>query len=666
MYLKIWLSENVIGSIFSLAQMFSDFLNWAPIVALYFFCFGGCSFALAYLLKRFTRLDLLECLCGSLALSQLMKLLSMVFSSALNALGSLYIYFYLGSIGLLLLACYLISYKQISFGFFLKASSKIRKAGAKNPIILSLAFLLLGLFLFLLLLRAVYFFDNTYDVVNYGYSKIALLFQNNSIFYLSGLQDLRIDASERNGELYFLHAFLFSSDLRLIGLAGVEVWICIFFGILFLLRQFEVEQISALALALFLSSAPVIFGLSGITKGDAWAIFNFTCATGFLLSSLRYPNFSAARFFFFIVFLTLAATSKMTVAFGVAPMFLYGAVLFLKKKGCKLSLSWLAALFLCGIIAANKQLQNLLVYANPFKRQEWETSVSGFKWENFNGGLPDLLRWVFGLQGDLCLTGWQVDMLKGMGLVFVIILLAVGILLFFDIKLKATTGNIISRPTLIVSVISLVGLFCVISYIPNQMGAFQEHWCRFLTPYSVVLACICLAWISNKARASVGVKYIILLIALAGGFYHLAVALKTSNILSHRGKADMVEKIFNYDRFESRFGKDFQPGDKMKLHYEQNRDRNMNVLAYTLDYDAPYFWIFGDNFAWNVDITDREDKFIDKIKENNYDIICIPIIKKDIDTQNAIDKFERLGIELEPSGDFLLTRFNNGKFNSKK
>lgn len=598
-------------------------------------------------------MDWLQCLVGSLALSQLLKLLSMVVSSAFNALGSLYIYFYLGSLGLLLLACYLISNKQISFDFFLKVATEIRKALTKNPIILSLAFLLLGLFLFLLLLRAVYFFDNTYDVVNYGYSKIALLFQNNSIFYLSGLQDLRIDASERNGELYFLHAFLFSSDLRLIGLAGVEVWICIFFGILFLLRQFEVEQISALALALFLSSAPVVFGLSGITKGDSWAIFNFTCATGFLVSGYKSPNFSAARFFFFILFLALAATSKMTIAFGVAPMFLYGAVIFLKKKGRQLSISWLVALFLCVLIAANKQLQNLLVYANPLKRQEWETSVSGFKWENFIGGWPDFLRWLFGFQGDLSFTGWQVDMIKGMGLVFVLILMAVVILLFSRSSIKPMPQSWIFRLIVFISAISLFGLFCIISYIPNQMEAFQRHWCRFLAPYFVVLACAWLAWIVSKAKPKGAWTSVFLIVALTGGFYHLIASLKSSNILSHRGKSDMVNQIFKYDRFESRFGKDFLPGDMMKRLYKQNRGQKMNVLAYTVNYDAPYFWIFGDNFGWNADITDNENEFVEKINKQKYDILFISINNRNNDVKNSIAKFEKAGLNFEPSGDFI-------------
>ena len=603
--------------------MFSDFLNYAPNVFLYFFCFLSCSIAFAYVLKHFTHMDWLQCLVGSLALSQLLKLLSMVVSSALNALGSLYIYFYLGSLGLLLLACYLISNKQISFEFFLKVSSEIRKAVTKNPIILSLAFLLLGLFLFLLLLRAVYFFDNTYDVVNYGYSKIALLFQNNSIFYLSGLQDLRIDTSERNGELYFLHAFLFSGDLRLIGLAGVEVWICIFFGILFLLRQLEVEQTSAISLALFLSSAPVVFGLSGITKGDSWAIFNFTCATGFLVSGYKSPNFSAARFFFFIIFLALSPTSKMTIAFGVAPMFLYGAVIFLKKKGHQLSISWFAALFPCVLIAANKQVQNLFVYHNPFKRQQWETTVGGFKIENFFTAWSDFLPWLFGMQGDLAIWGWQSDMLKGMGHVFIVFSLVLGMVLLLRKKSLFNFKDISIYENLPFLIIFGIGSFCVMSYVPNKMGAFEKHWCRFLAPYFIVLACFCFAFILKVIKNN-KVFYSLLLFAfLLAGFHHLAAALKTSSLLSHRGKKDMLQRILYYDRVASRFGLEFGPSHAAVSIYKKYDKKPLKILVYTLDFASPYSWTFGDNFVWKTTVTDNFDRFLELLHNQSFDYFCI-------------------------------------------
>ena len=79
----------------------------------------------------------------------------------------------------------------------------------------------------------------------------------------------------------------------------------------------------------------------------------------------------------------------------------------------------------------------------------------------------------------------------------------------------------------------------------------------------------------------------------------------------------------------------------------------MNVLAYTLDYDVPYFWIFGDNFIWNVDITDNENEFVEKINEQKYDILFISINNRNNAAKNSIAKFEKAGLNFEPSGDFI-------------
>jgi hypothetical protein len=407
-------------------------------------------------------------------------------------------------------------------------------------------------------------------------------------------------------------------------------------------------------LALFVSSSPVVFGLSGITKGDSWAIFNYSCATGFLVSSIKAPGFSAPRLFFFIIFLAFAATTKMTVAFGVAPMFVYGMVMIYRKEGRAFSIYWLVALFLSLLIAANKQIQNFLVYQNPFKRQEWETSVSGFKLENFLGGWPDFVLWLFGFQGDLALSGWQVDMIKGMGLTFILILLFMPLILFLGKNIITKTNNQDLRLSVAISMIAFIGFICLISYIPNQMEAFQKHWCRFLAPYFLVFACICLAGIWNKLKHISAFVSILLVSSVFAVGFHWVSALKTSNILSHRGKSDMIQQIITYDRYKSRFGQDFLPGSRMLEIYKKNNKHQKNVLAYTFDYDAPYFWIFGDNFIWNTDVTDKEDVFLKKYHNQKYDLVVIAHNKTRSGQNKLIQRLKGLGMNCEQSVNYSL------------
>jgi len=606
--------------------MFSDFISWLPLVSIYFLTFIGSWLAISCILRSFTQLTWLECVGGAIALIQLLKIFLMAVSSGFNALGSLYTSLYISFIVILFLSCYILNTKVKLVNELKKSALKIKGILHENFFILIPACLLFLFFSSIILIRAVYFFDNTFDVENYGYTKIAFLYQNNSIFYLSGLEDLRIDASERNGELFFLHSFLLCRDLRLIGLAGVEVWFSILFSIFFLLRQLKVDKTASAIFAIFLSSAPVVFGLSGITKGDSWAILNLTFATAFLVSIIKSPRFSESRFFFFTIFLTLAATSKMTTSFGVAPMFVYGLWVASRKPGRTISFTGFAGLLLCLVVASNKQIQNFFVYNNPLKRQQWESSVGGFKIENFLTSWSDFLPWLFGLQGDLAITGAQNDMTKGMGLVFIILFLGLGGTFLLQRKIY-DFKKINFNEVLPLFLVIIIASFCVMTYIPNKMEVFEKHWCRFLAPYFIILACFSFAALARGIKSNSGIQTTLLLIITSAGFYHLAASLKTSTVLSHRGKKDMIQQILNPNPVASRFGLEFGPGPEVVDIYKNYNQKPLRILVYTLDYGSPYSWTFGDNFVWHTVVTDKADLFLELLQGQDFDYFCIAHFK---------------------------------------
>jgi hypothetical protein len=589
----------------------------AATVCLYFLIQGVCLASLAVLLKKYSNLEWLECAVGSLALHQILKISLMAGTSFFHTLSHTYAALYGLAVFLLIFAAFVAAFRDTTFRSSfpgLKFESIFKDT--------SIPFFICGglfvAFFLLVLVRAVYFFDNIFDVEGYGYSKIAFYFQNNSIFHITGLRDLRIDSFERNGELNFLHAFLITRDIRFFGLAGVEVWIGIILSTFFLLRSLEVGRMISLVYAFLLGSAPAVYGLSSITKGDSWSAMYFVLAVGFLVL-IRNKGFCDARFFFFVVFLALAAASKLSMAFAVVLFLPLGLWISLKDAEFQFKpVAWILTI-LAGLCISNKQLQNIFVYGNPFQQDEWSKEHGGFALENLIASLPKVFDWIWGLQGDLIPLGHQNDSLKGFGLVFWILLF----LVLFCIFQKRFASQIPRSKFLEGGLVVLMALATGLAFAAYVKTGHFDLYCRFLLPHFLVIACFCIAGIFFPFSKSPRFSMLVMIACSLAMAFHWFGALKTSTTLTHRGKWDMLDRIVNYDRFQSRFGLDFAPGPEAVELYKSKSGQPVRMLVYTLDYFATYSWVFGDNFAWQTTVTDQREKFLELLQNGNFDYFCV-------------------------------------------
>lgn len=594
-----------------------DHLIAAAIVCLYFLIQIVCLASLALLLKKYSGLKWLECAVGSLALHQILKISLMAGTSFFHALSHTYAVLYGIAVFLLFLAALVAAFHDKTFRSSFP-SLKFESIFKANSILFFTCGGLFVAFLLLVLVRAVYFFDNIFDVEGYGYSKIAFYFQNSSIFYITGLRDLRIDSFERNGELNFLHAFLLTQDIRFFGLAGVEVWLGIILSTFFLLRCLEVDQFASLAFAFLLGSSPAVYGLSSITKGDSWSAMYFVLAVGFLVM-IRKKGFSDARFFFFVTFLALSATSKLSMAFAVVLFLPLGFWISLKDAAFRFRpIPWVLTI-LAGLCISNKQIQNIFVYGNPFQHDAWHHEHGGFALGNFLGSLPKVFEWIWGLQGDLIPWGHQNDSLKGFGLVFWILLFLV-LSCFFQ---KRIFSQIPRSKFMEGGLVVLLALATGLAFAAYVKTAHFDLYCRFLLPHFLVIACFCMAGIFYLFWKSPRFSSLLLVTCCLAMAFHLVGALKASTTLSHKGKWDMLYRIVNYDRFQSRFGLDFAPGPEAVQLYKSKSGQPVRMLVYTLDYFATYSWVFGDNFAWQTTVTDQREKFLELLRSGHFDYFCV-------------------------------------------
>ncbi|HEY0966798.1 MAG TPA: hypothetical protein VGD88_05380 [Opitutaceae bacterium] len=450
-----------------------------------------------------------------------------------------------------------------------------------------------GAMLGLVFWRAIFFFDTTYDVLTYGLSKIALYLQDGSVFHLTGLADLRIDANERNGELLFLHYLLAGDDLRWMALGGVESWLTLWLAAWFLVSALGASPRTCAAAALLTSSSPLLFGLSGVTKGDALAIAWIVASSGWLLQ--RRDNFS---FFFFWVALAHAVNCKISAAFPGLGLVLVQALALLRERRLA-SIGVVLATGAATIICFSKPIQNALAFGRPFLRTSHESDLAGFSWGNTIEALQRFPAWFLGIQPDNLPWGSQGDLGKSLGLAGIASLCALGV--FARFRSRSADNDRAPAPKSNVGaalVAMALGTLTLFSIMPVYDPELDLHSYRFGAPAAVATILVLIALGASAAPTRIKAALPLLLVAASG--WHWLCDTNASPTLSHYGRRDLVGRLFNYDRTKARFGywmsNSAMPQNFVRLQQLQQDDRDVGIIL--TDGNAPLAWALGDRLNW--------------------------------------------------------------------
>lgn len=449
----------------------------------------------------------------------------------------------------------------------------------------------------LVLVRAAFFFDTTYDSLTYSLTKLGFYAQNQSVFYLSGLSDLRIDAYERNGELAFLHHLLITGDTRWLALGGVDAWLLLLAAFLFLLRVLGVSRALALATSLFVTLCPIVFGLSGVTKGDALAAGCLVAATGWLLRGTG-AGFSQARFALFACALALAVTAKLSAAFAAVGLAALFVTLLARKRHWPQLVTCVLIAFVA-LVCFAKAMQNVMVYRNPFQRTSLEEQSGGFSLRNLQDGLTGGLRWFLGGKPDSLPWGHHSDLEKGMGLAgLAAVLLLGGALVWGKRAGPAGSGLAARAPALLTGVVLIGCTVVLLARVPWRGEGFAGNAMRYLLPYALPLVGLLFAFAFTRLRGSVG----LLIAVTALGAYHWLCDTNASSTMSHLGRSDLIRRVLHYDKFAARFGYYFKQLGSPEIIQQVRAEQAtaMPVLVIPQQSDLPLFWLFGNNLNWRV------------------------------------------------------------------
>lgn len=543
---------------------------------------------LAQLWSRLARLGLLESIVAALLTDHLLQILLMAMLSAGHELSPIWyrVSFGASSVAVLVWALRISDDPLPSLPVqWLRSATKLPKVTT----LLAVGALLLALY------RASFFFDTTYDSLTYSLPRLAFYAQEHSIFFLSGLPDLRIDANERNGELAFLHQLLLTGDIRWLALGGVICWLTTLATLLFLLRAFELEPAAAGAIGVLVASSPIVFGLSAVTKGDLFSAAYLTAAMSWLLGRLR-GDLSPARLWLFWAALCLAVTCKLTAAFAAAGAGGFFAWDFLRRRT-----PWHpGAIFFIAATACltfSKAIQNIIVYHHPFQRNQFEAKVAHFSFAKLYDGLADFPGWFLGIQPDSLPWDYHDDLAKGLGLV-ALALIVLCLLGQFSSRSLAPCSIALARPVCWLAIAISVSALVALAFVPVRALGFEGNAFRYLLPY--VLPATALAFTGVWFRLLHRTTAMLMLGIFSG--YHLLCATTPSPTFSHYGRQDLLHRALHYDRFDARYGywKDKLFTPNARTTFANAQAHPTRVLLILESSDLPLFWLFGNNLDWHV------------------------------------------------------------------
>ena len=274
-------------------------------------------------------------------------------------------------------------------------------------------------YIFILVLigiRALLFFDYTGDAYAYGYTRIAIWMNYESLFVHMPTPQINIFTNEWNGELGSLLYGLAAHDLQGLTFGNFEVLLVFFLSVYRLCIKLGCRQRLASFISLAITSTPACLGLAATIKGDLLACVGIVLATTWIIEAkerARYPPYTLALS---IAALGMAAGAKISSAVACAVLSIALLAFLLPSLKCRSTWLGIAAGTAMAIGFCARYFINIFEYGDPLNRAADEGVKAGF--DSFTGNLAVIAdRWfsffptlppfeVWALSGGLGLTGF--------------------------------------------------------------------------------------------------------------------------------------------------------------------------------------------------------------------------------------------------------------------
>ncbi|WP_412755992.1 hypothetical protein [Legionella bozemanae] len=463
--------------------------------------------------------------------------------------------------------------------------------------------------------RSFYFYDNTWDAIVYGLTRIDFYAHSHTLFINQPTQAINIFSSEWNGELNSLFYLLCVDNEQACSFGNVEIWLLSFLGYSWLSGIFGVPAHFRFFSGLLLASTPVILGLTTTVKGDLLASTCFAIGIGFTFRALSKEDSqnSALNLLFAYSSFGLAMGAKIIVLPFVCLTIFFLMAIFLSNKKS----NWL--IFLSGVflftIANSRYVLNYFDFEDFFNRLQ--SPAPSFN--NIIGNLNVIIK--SGSSISFLFSPPQQYYVLQYGLGF----LAIPIALWFVYSLWLKGTHIYTRKKLhlqnhrylVVIFFMIIGFSYLLINLPWRSWSF-----RYFTPYLLVLVTFIIAWpfhfkTSNYYRDRLLVICTIVIIMTNGIFTFLqAGEMFPVPYIVAKNQSEMERKLALHPYLLTNLN-NLKEKSLEKIH-------DANILLFN-GINSPALPFFGEKHQNNIELVDSLRAFKEKASTKKYHLAAITI-----------------------------------------
>ncbi|HHF0527478.1 TPA: hypothetical protein ACTTVN_000279 [Legionella anisa] len=466
--------------------------------------------------------------------------------------------------------------------------------------------------------RSLYYYDNTWDAITYGLTRIEFYAHYHTLFVSQPTQAINIFSNEWNGELNSLFYLLCVGNEQASSFGNVEIWLLSFLGYSWLSGLFGIPARFRFFSGLLLTSTPVILGLTATIKGDLLAVTCFAIGLGFTFRALAKEDSqnNSLNLLFAYASFGLAMGAKIIVLpfVGLTLSLLFFIVIFLPNKKSNW-LIFLGGIFLFGI-ANSRYFLNYFVFGDFFKHLE--SPAPSFN--NIIGNLNGIIK--SGSSISFLFSPPKKYYVLKYGLGF----LAVPIALWFIYSLWLKSTRIETPKKLhlqnyrywIVIFFMGIGFSYLLINLPWRPWSF-----RYFAPYLLVLVTFIIAWpfrfkTSNYHRNRLLVICTVVIIMANCIFTFLqAGEMFPVPYTTAKNQSEMERKVALHPALWTNLNNNLKEANLANMHHS-------NILLFN-KIGSAVLPFFGEKHQNNIELVDSLRSFIEKASAKKYSLAVITI-----------------------------------------